>query len=93
MRLINSIKIKNDQDQKIICKNIMYQKVFCKNDVPIHLDGNCKYYEGTYDVIPMCSEQIIDVEGKHMLEDICVKEIPYYEVTNDSGGKTVKIGD
>lgn len=53
----------------------------------------CDCYNGEYDITPKRCEQIIDVEGKHMLEDICVKEIPFYEVTNDSGGKTVKIGD
>lgn len=48
-------------------------------------------YSGEYIVIPKPIEQILETKDKHMADDVTVREIPYYEVSNISG-VTVYIG-
>ena len=50
------------------------------------------YYEGNYEVTPDVLEQKLDTKQKIMKEDVVVKGIPYLEITNNAGGKTVYIG-
>lgn len=50
-------------------------------------------YTGEYVVTPSASEQIVlNTSGKRMADDVTVREVPYYEVSNESG-KTVYIAD
>ena len=55
------------------------------NDVPA--------YEGNYVVIPETSSQTLETKDKKMLDDILIREIPYYETTNIQNGITVFIAD
>ena len=48
-------------------------------------------YDGDYIVIPKTSEQVLQTAQKVMLENIVVKEVPYYETSNTAGGNTVYI--
>lgn len=65
-----------------------------------HLVGNIestympsiKKYTGDYEVTPTPSEQILETKDKRMLDDVTVRAIPYFEVQNQTGGKTVYIG-
>ena len=50
-------------------------------------------YEGDYIVTPKVTEQTILTKNKVLLEDVSIKEIPFYNVSNSSGGNTVFIGD
>ena len=50
-------------------------------------------YVGDYTVIPKVTEQALCTKGKHMVDDVLIKEIPFYEVGNTSGGNTVFIGN
>lgn len=49
-------------------------------------------YSGEYTVIPSSSEQTLETASKLMEDDVTVKQIPYYDVGNNSGGSTVYIG-
>ena len=49
-------------------------------------------YEGTYTVTPNKDEQVIDTDYRLLTQDLTIKGIPYYEVSNESG-ITVIIGD
>lgn len=50
-------------------------------------------YDGTYTVTPKAyNAQILDTSGKLMENDVTVYKIPYNEVSNPTGGKTVTIG-
>lgn len=50
-------------------------------------------YEGEYVIIPLAREEQALPTAAHLLtQDVVVKEIPYYEVSNPSGGYTVNIG-
>ena len=50
-------------------------------------------YGGTYLITPVAQLDIVlETAGKRMARDVIVKEIPYYETSNPSGGYTVIIG-
>lgn len=60
-------------------------------DVPINVD--VPYYYGNYDVTPLAwQETLLKTKGLRMYDDVIVREIPYTEVSNPSGGYTVSIG-
>lgn len=49
-------------------------------------------YDGDYEVIPLAFQDIIlPTKDKKMMGDVVVKEVPYYETSNLSGGVTVYI--
>lgn len=50
-------------------------------------------YEGEYEVTPKTyDEQVLPTRNKKMINNLTVKKIPQYEVSNDSG-YTLIIGD
>lgn len=51
------------------------------------------FYDGEYEVTPSTEEQILKTANKSLNEDIKVKNIPYFEVSNNAGGITVTIGE
>lgn len=44
-----------------------------------------KKYEGSYEITPKIEEQIFSTKNYVMTKNLIVKEIPTYEVSNDSG--------
>lgn len=55
-------------------------------------DSNYEVYEGAYIVTPSVSNQTLETANKLMQSDVTIEEIPYAEVSNNSGGKTASIG-
>lgn len=50
-------------------------------------------YTGRYEVTPMLNlEQILRTKNKILEDDIVIQQIPYHEVDNQAGGRTVTIG-
>ena len=49
-------------------------------------------YEDSYEVDPLKVRQVLSTRDKVMTSDLVINGIYYYEVTNNSGGKTVTIG-
>ncbi len=50
-------------------------------------------YTGEYVVTPLAHEQtVLETTGKRMADDVTVREVPYYEVSNLTG-KTVYIAN
>lgn len=50
-------------------------------------------YKGVYEVIPTAHQDVVlNVKQKVMTENVTVKSIPIYKMTNTSGGTTVSIG-
>lgn len=49
-------------------------------------------YNGSYEVIPKTSEQTLKTKDKHMTDDLKIKSIPIFNVSNETGGSTVYIG-
>ena len=61
-----------------------FQEVTIRQDV--------EYYEGSFEVTPKVDAQTLATADKFMAEDVHIKEIPFFDVTNLSGGSTVYIG-
>ena len=58
----------------------------------INTSTDVSVYMGEYTVTPKQNEtQVLNTANKTLIDDITVKEIPYYEVSN-TVGKTVYIG-
>lgn len=51
-----------------------------------------KDYTGSYEVTPRVDAQTLPTTDRHMVDDVTVQAIPYYEVSNLQKGKTVIIG-
>lgn len=49
-------------------------------------------YDGDYIVTPMITSQSLDTTGKLMTKDVVIKEIPFFETSNNEGGHTIYIG-
>lgn len=62
------------------------------DDVVIADPSYVPTYEGTYDVTPKVIQQTLETENKKMLDNVTIKQIPYYEVSNIYDGKTIYIG-
>ena len=57
-------------------------------------NGVVYYYDGPYEVTPMVdTTQILPTANLVMSDNVNINQIPYYEVSNPSGGKTATIGD
>lgn len=50
-------------------------------------------YDGDYAITPRVDPQTMLTKDKVMLEDVMIKAIPFYNVSNTSGGSTVYIGN
>lgn len=50
-------------------------------------------YKGKYQVVPSVLEQTLETKNKYLIDNITVPQIPYYTVSNESGGNTVTIGE
>lgn len=48
-------------------------------------------YDGDYEVIPTVEGVELNTKDKFMVDDVKIKAIPFYEVSNTSGGNTVYI--
>lgn len=54
--------------------------------------GEHDHYIGAYDVVPAREKTVLETKDLIMDDDVLVTAIPYYQVSNLSGGKTVYIG-
>lgn len=54
--------------------------------------GDFPYYTGSYAVIPKIKEQKLATKNKSLVDDVTIFQIPYAEVSNPAGGKTITIG-
>lgn len=61
--------------------------------IPITLSGDYPTYEGEYVITPTVDGQTMATAQKVMRDDVTIKAIPYYDVSNNAGGSTVFIAD
>lgn len=50
-------------------------------------------YDGEYIVTPKVTAQTLETAHKYMWDDVTIKKIPAYDVSNDAGGRTFYIAD
>ena len=58
----------------------------------VPLEDNYKKYDGEYDITPLAyQQQELETKNKILEENVTVREVPFYEVSNTEG-TTVYIG-
>lgn len=62
---------------------------YCDRDIVI--TAEVEHYEGSYDVTPMVTQQVLPTKEKFMTDDVTVMAIPVFDVSNTSGGTTFYI--
>lgn len=67
------------------------QKESIHGTLGISTSGVTEQYKGDYEVTPRLSAQVLETRKKVMTDNLTIKEIPIYEVSNTSGGTTVYI--
>ena len=50
-------------------------------------------YKGDYIITPKVEAQTMPTKDKVLTEDVTIKSIPFFNVSNTSGGSTVYIGN
>ena len=89
------IEVKNAPEQRVdLFVRDRKQTINITQDVilvPVYKD--IPEYQGVYDVIPKVVEQRMETKNKVMRDDVTIKSIPFFNVSNTSGGSTVYIGN
>jgi hypothetical protein len=68
---------------------------FTEEDIAEIVDTVCDQitkFEGDYTVTPAVNAQTLETKQKLMTDNVTIKEIPFYDTSNNSGGTTVYIG-
>ena len=55
--------------------------------------GDAPVYDGPYEVTPKVTAQTLQTAQKFMQEDVSVRAIPYFDVSNQAGGNTIYIAN
>ena len=72
--------------------NVNSQKIGMKIGQAVVVSVKEEPYEGEYEITPKISSQILPTAKKLMKDDVTVKAIPYFDVSNPAGGQTIYIG-
>lgn len=77
--------------------DIDFNMSFTRNlDISIDIGGSgggrLPYYMGDYEVTPRKQRIVLPTKNTSMSDDLTVLQVPYQEITNPQGGKTVVIG-
>lgn len=83
--------IKSDQ-KKITVSSSTHTNIG-KLNISFGVKNYLPEYTGDYTVTPKVEAQTLKTAGKCMTEDLRIKAIPYYNVSNMAGGKTIYIGE
>lgn len=60
----------------------------------VHESTDGEIYQGDYTVTPKVTEEVLlQTKSKVMKNNVTVLKVPQFEVSNDSGGKTLILGD
>ena len=55
--------------------------------------ADVQVYDGPYEAIPKVEGQTLQTAQKFMREDVSVRAIPYFDVSNPAGGNTIYIAN
>lgn len=95
------IELKNDESKDVdflLEENVFPLDLFIVISESIDLiigegsGGILPAYSGSYNVIPKIKSQKLETKNKSMTNDVNIESIPYSEVSNPEGGKTIVIG-
>jgi hypothetical protein len=88
---LTNIDVINLPNQEIDIDVNPLQEIGVEQDVVINVLP-APVYEGKYEVTPKFVAQTLPTADRLLAKDVIIEEIPYAEVSNNSGGTTVTIG-
>ena len=56
-------------------------------------DGDVPVYDGPYEAVPKVTAQTLPTAKKLMRDDVSIRAIPYFDVSNSAGGNTIYIAN
>ena len=70
---------------------------YCEDNIVVNAVSNggsadVETYEGVYEVTPKTEAQTLETANKFLENNISVFAIPYFDVSNTAGGRTIYIG-
>ena len=74
-------------------KGTAASKVSVAGNLAASYETKITAYEGDYEVTPKVDGQELKTKHKYMTDDVTVHAIPFFEVSNTSGGNTVYIAN
>lgn len=83
------LKIQNEFDGELRCSNSFDGELSVVERVA---ESYPDVYDGRYEVVPDMEDIVLPCADKLMADDVTVKCIPVWQVSNTSGGLTVIIG-
>lgn len=93
-KVLNLQSIQGSITPKRIIQGSLQRRATIRGNVvrPTILTGDVEVYSGSYVVTPKVDSQMLNTANKFLQNNVDIHGIPYYEVSNTSGGSTVYIG-
>lgn len=92
---MGSIKALETLSGSISAESSLAGELSCVDSLSGKLSVTKEYdvYGGEYEIVPKAFEaQVLPTSNRVLKEDVIVKEVPFYETSNDSDGITAYIG-
>lgn len=79
---------------RLLAHGTLFGTISATKVLSAHVSINVDYekYTGIYEVTPAIEAQTLNTANRVMVEDVNIKAIPYYSVSNASHGETIIIG-
>ncbi len=79
---------------KLSASGVLFGTISASKVLSAHVSMNVEYdqYTGPYEVTPAVEAQTLNTTNRVMTQDVNIKEIPYYSVSNSAHGETIIIG-
>lgn len=98
--MADNIKLKDLAGNEINYNNIKTIKIPKATEASAEQEGEVEYaeyiqpdlYDGETTVTPRATQVILETADTYLEQNVVIDPIPYTEVTNLAGGKTVTIG-
>lgn len=88
--------LKTSQPTELLLNTVEPEALILKTENDITVEKvvmDAPNYEGEYEITPKIEAQTIETAQKLMKEDMQIKAIPFYNVSNTAGGNTIYIGN
>lgn len=83
--IADAIRVRSGENKELIFPTDFIEEIET-------LAQDYEIWNGNYIVTPTIAAQILETQGKVMKNNMVINEIPYTEISNTSGGNTVRIG-
>lgn len=83
--IADAIRVRSGENKELIFPTDFIEEIET-------LAQDYEIWNGNYIVTPTIAAQILETQGKVMKNNMVINKIPYTEVSNTSGGNTVRIG-